>query len=221
MEGLNVKQSRFGRQELLVPGDRLAALKITIVGVGAIGRQVVLQLAAMGVRRMQLIDFDRVETTNVTSQGYRYRDIGKEKVAAAAEAAAEIDPAISIEAIVDRYRPSMAIGRVIFCCVDSILSRSAIWRAVCGSCDFWTDGRMLGEVMRILTATDTAERRHYDSTLFDPSQALQGSCTARSTIYAASIAAGLMVHQLTRWLRRLPVEADLTLNLLSGDWCAA
>ena len=48
----------------------------------------------------------------------------------------------------------------------------------------------------------------------------QGRCTARSTIYAASIAAGLMLHQFTRWLRHIATDADTTLNLLSGELCA-
>jgi hypothetical protein len=42
-------------------------------------------------------------------------------------------------------------------------------------------------------------------------------CTARSTIYTASVAAGLMVHQLTKWLRGIPVDRDVTLNLLAAE----
>jgi sulfur carrier protein ThiS adenylyltransferase len=41
---------------------------------------------------------------------------------------------------------------------------------------------------------------------------------SRSTIYATSIAAGIMVHQFTRWLRGIPVDFDTTLNLLAGEW---
>ena len=44
-----------------------------------------------------------------------------------------------------------------------------------------------------------------------------GPCTARSTIYTASIAAGLMVHQFAKWLRGLPVDPDLSLNLLAAE----
>jgi sulfur carrier protein ThiS adenylyltransferase len=47
------------------------------------------------------------------------------------------------------------------------------------------------------------------------------SCTAQGTVYTASIAAGLMVHQFTRWLRGVAVEADVTLNLLAGEMTAA
>ena len=87
---------------LLRAGDRLASLDATVIGVGAIGRQVVLQLAAMGVGRLQLIDFDTVEPTNVTSQGYRTEDLGRPKIEATADAARQIDPSITIDLIQDR-----------------------------------------------------------------------------------------------------------------------
>ncbi len=76
--------TRFERQQDLVPQDRLATLTATVIGVGAIGRQVALQLAAIGIRRLQLVDFDRVELTNVTSQGYWQADVGQFKVDATA-----------------------------------------------------------------------------------------------------------------------------------------
>ncbi|MCI0361809.1 MAG: ThiF family adenylyltransferase, partial [Planctomycetaceae bacterium] len=60
---------RFERQAALVPRDMLAAMSVTVIGVGAIGRQVAIQLAGLGVPRLQLIDFDQVEPTNITTQG--------------------------------------------------------------------------------------------------------------------------------------------------------
>jgi molybdopterin-synthase adenylyltransferase len=54
--------------------------------------------------------------------------------------------------------------------------------------------------------------------LFSQTEAQAGRCTSRSTIYAASIAAGLMVHQFTRWLRGIPTDRDTSLNLLAGEW---
>ena len=41
-------RDRFTRQRDLVPSDRLADVATTVIGVGAIGRQVALQLAAIG-----------------------------------------------------------------------------------------------------------------------------------------------------------------------------
>jgi len=209
---------RFTRQQDLVPRHRLADLTATVIGVGAIGRQVALQLAAIGTPRIQLIDFDTVDPTNVTTQGYLVTDIGQPKVLATAAAIQSLDPTLDILPIEDRYRSKLPIGEATFCCVDSISARAAIWRTASQRCPFWADGRMLGEVLRILIATDTPSRRRYADSLFPQAEAQRGSCTSRSTIYAASIAAGLMVHQFTRWLRGIPTDADTAGNLLAGEW---
>jgi molybdopterin-synthase adenylyltransferase len=209
---------RFARQQDLVPPERLRAVTATVIGVGAIGRQVALQLAALGVPRLQLIDFDTVEATNITTQGYYHSDLGTPKVLATSQILQQIDPTIDVETITDRFRPRHAVGDAIFCCVDSIATRATIWRSVQRTCSFWADGRMLGEVLRILTVADGIGLEHYPSTLFPPEEAQPGRCTARSTIYTANLAAGLMLHQFTRWLRHIPVEADLTLNLLAGEF---
>jgi sulfur carrier protein ThiS adenylyltransferase len=108
----------------------------------------------------------------------------------------------------------------VFCCVDSITSRGDLWRSAGRRASFFADGRMLGETMRVLAVADSANRQHYPTTLFAQSEAQQGSCTSRSTIYTASIAAGLLVQQFTRWLRELPVDRDVSLNLLSSELTA-
>jgi sulfur carrier protein ThiS adenylyltransferase len=215
--------ARFDRQSDLIPPERLAALAVTVIGVGAIGRQVALQLAAIGVPRLQLIDFDQVEITNVTSQGYLWEDAQQRrpKVLATSIQIQLIDPGIQVEVVQDRFRPQQKIHEVVFCCVDSISARAAIWRSLADRVRFWADGRMLGEVLRIIAVAGQHDRQRYASTLFPQSEAQQGSCTSRSTIYAASIAAGLMVHQLTRWLRNLPIDYETSLNLLAGEWFAA
>jgi molybdopterin/thiamine biosynthesis adenylyltransferase len=210
-------EDRFTRQQELVPADALGKLTLTVIGVGAIGRQVALQLAAIGASRLQLVDFDCVDRTNLTTQGYWETDIGQPKVNATAAAIARLDPSIEVERIEDRFRPKLTFGEAVFCCVDSIAVRSAIWRSVQSRSQFWTDGRMLGETIRVLAAADAAGRELYRATLFDAGEAQVGACTSRSTIYAASIAAGLMVHQFVRWLRRQAVDPDLSLNLPASE----
>jgi sulfur carrier protein ThiS adenylyltransferase len=210
-------EDRFVQQRGLVPAERLSELLITVIGVGAIGRQVALQLAAIGARRLQIVDFDCVDTTNVTTQGYSAEDVGVLKVRAMERAIERLDSTICVELIEDRYRPKLAIGEVVFCCVDSIETRAAIWRSAGRQTAFWADGRMLAETIRILVAADAAGRAHYPTTLFASSEAQPGSCTARSTIYTANVAAGLMLHQFYRWLRRQPTDNDQSLNLLASE----
>ena len=221
MDSSAISKDRFSRQQDLVPSERLAELTITVIGVGAIGRQVALQLAAIGARRMQLVDFDHVDESNITTQGYLAEDVGVPKVSALARSISKMDGSIQVDIVQDRFRPMVSVGQAVFCCVDSIETRAAIWRSVSRRVEFWADGRMLGEAIRVLVAADDSGRGHYPTTLFAGSEAQPGRCTTRSTIYSANIAAGLMVHQFVRWLRGQPTDQDLSLNLLASELMVA
>ena len=76
---------------------------------------------------------------------------------------------------------------------------------------------MSAEVLRVITAYDLKSREHYPTTLFQAREAFAGSCTAKTTIYCANIAAGFMLSQFTKYLRQLPVDSDIQLNLLASE----
>jgi len=65
---------------------------------------------------------------------------------------------------------------------------------------------MRGEVIRVLVAADDGADGTTPNALFPQAEARTGTCTSRSTVYAASIAAGMMAHQLARWLRGVPMR---------------
>lgn len=211
------ERNRFTRQRDLVPSERLTETKISVIGVGAIGRQVALQLAALGARKLQLVDFDVVDESNVTTQGYVRNEVAMAKVVALQRTIRELDPSVEVEPIPDRFRPQQSVGECVFCCVDSIAARAAIWRSVGPRCEFWADGRMLGETIRVLVAADDLGRLRYPQTLFHADEAQSGRCTARSTLYSANIAAGLLVHQFVRWLRHQATDREVSFNLLASE----
>jgi len=218
------------RQRELVPPDRLRECRTMVVGVGAIGRQAALQLAAVGVKHIDLVDHDEVAVENLAAQAYWPQDLGRAKVHATADLCRQINPEVQVHVHARAFRrsstKSMAAFHdherqlVLFCCVDSIATRRLIWEAVRARVAFWVDGRMSAEVIRVLTTGLPGSDRYYDSTLFEQGQAYAGSCTAKSTVYTGSVAAGLMVGQFTKWLRGLPLDRDLTLNLLSVELSA-
>ena len=223
-------QNRDIRQRELVPPTELAGWQILVVGVGAIGRQVALQLAALGVTAMTLIDPDVVAVENLAPQGYLPQDMGQAKVSATGHICRQIHPELQLVLCQGPFRRSsvrtleclnnpMPTKKLLalFCCVDSISTRRLIWESCRNRLEFFVDGRMNGEVMRMLASGRPAEDEYYPSTLFAQAEAFTGSCTARSTIYAASVAAGLMVGQFAKRLRGLRVERDLTLNLLAAE----
>ena len=210
-------KERYSRQKDIVPAEKLVECKATVIGVGAIGRQVALQLTAMGISWLQLIDFDLVEPSNLASQGYLQDDLGRPKIEATADLCQSINHGLEVIEVNDRFRRSMDTGNVAFCAVDKIDIRRLIWNAVKDQTRFYADGRMTAEVLRVLTVFDLESFEHYPATLFPAEEAYTGSCTSRSTIYCANIAAGIMICQFTRWLRRLPVAADVSLNLLTDE----
>lgn len=215
------------RQRELVPPEKLQGVVAVVVGVGAVGRQAALQLAALGAGELVLIDHDVVDIVNLAPQGYAPAELGRPKVLATAECCRRLNPEIVIHAFPERFRRSgfrsialsgpEAKHLALFCCVDSIETRRIIWDAVKSATALFIDARMNGEIIRVLACEDPPRDQHYAATLFAAREAYAGACTARSTIYTASIAAGLMLGQFTRWLRQLPVDRDLLLNLLAAE----
>ena len=221
------------RQRDLVPPQRLARCHAVVVGVGAVGRQAALQLAAMGVPRLSLVDHDHVAVENLAVQGYSPHELGLAKVEATACACMLLNPELLASTHAHRFRrssvnelaalkePRPDVDVVLFCCVDDVTARRLVWECTRDRIAFFADGRMAAEVLRVLVSTDPISDDRYAKTLFSPDQAYAGACTAKSTIYSASIAAGLMVGAFARWLRGLPVEPDVVLNLLAAELTVA
>jgi sulfur carrier protein ThiS adenylyltransferase len=211
------QQERYSRQADLVPAKKLEKIKATVIGVGAIGRQVALQLAAIGVPWIQLIDFDTVEDGNLAAQGFFEEDLGKTKVEAISNLVYSINSNVSVIPVEDRFRRGMPIGNVVFCCVDRIDIREFVWGAVKDDVKMFIDGRMAAEALRVLVVSDDESAEYYPTTLFDAGEAFQGSCTAKTTIYSSNVVAGVMVAQLAKRLRNMPLDCDIQVNLLTNE----
>jgi sulfur carrier protein ThiS adenylyltransferase len=220
---MSTHSDRDIRQRGLIPPETLAQCHAVVIGVGAIGRQVALQMAALGIPQLTLIDHDIVSVENLAPQGYWPSDLDQPKVTATAALCRQINPDLKIQTCPERFRRSLARAlvqdnqMVILSCVDSITTRKTIFESVISFASLLIDGRMNAEVIRVLGWDAADHDNPYADSLFAQEEAFTGACTARSTIYAASIAAGLMVGQMARWLRKLDVIPDQTLNLLAGE----
>ena len=205
------------RQRELIPPEKLLDTKVTVVGVGAIGRQVALQLAAIGVPRIRIIDFDSVEVENLAAQGFYESDMGRSKVEAVADICKSINPAVEMVTANGKFRSMQFTGGVLMCCVDGIDTRKSIFDSVKGRADLFIDGRMSAEYMRILTVYNNESQEYYSTTLFPAAEAHSDSCTAKTTIYCANIAAGMMVAQFAKWLRGHDIDKNIDINLLTNE----
>ena len=75
---------------------RLSASTVAICGLGGLGSSIAVSLARAGVGTLILIDFDRVDITNLNRQQYKACQLGMEKAQALAENLREINPYIHL-----------------------------------------------------------------------------------------------------------------------------
>jgi len=93
---------RYSRQIMLpsigIEGQqRLNQARALVIGVGGLGSPVAIYLAAAGVGTLVLVDFDRVDLTNLQRQiVHTTRDIGRPKVESAREALQALNPETNI-----------------------------------------------------------------------------------------------------------------------------
>lgn len=78
--------------------EKLKVSSVLIVGAGGLGSPLATYLAAAGVGRLGLVDFDQVEASNLQRQVlFGQSDVGRPKLEAAAERLKEINPHVEIE----------------------------------------------------------------------------------------------------------------------------
>lgn len=88
---------RYGRLRLISwwRQERLAAAKVLVVGAGALGNEVLKNLALVGVGTTYIIDLDVVEPSNLSrSVLFRAEDGGRPKAQVAARRASELNPEV-------------------------------------------------------------------------------------------------------------------------------
>lgn len=76
---------------------KFSSATVAICGLGGLGSNIAISLARAGVGKLILIDFDRVDITNLHRQQYKANQIGRYKTDALSENLKEISPYIENE----------------------------------------------------------------------------------------------------------------------------
>ena len=98
--------------------------QIHIIGCGAIGSNVALQLAKLGIEELTIWDFDIVTDHNITNQVYDINDINKPKTDAIERHLKDQNPNIKI--IKRRKYTNEPLSGIVIVCVDSVKIRLAV-----------------------------------------------------------------------------------------------
>ncbi|HET9898913.1 MAG TPA: ThiF family adenylyltransferase [Streptosporangiaceae bacterium] len=89
---------------------KLLDTRVTLLGLGGLGCHILLDMAAMGIGYVRVVEFDRVELSNLNRQIlYRDSDIGQLKLDIAAARVQEFNPRIKIDKIPRRIESTQDV----------------------------------------------------------------------------------------------------------------
>jgi len=122
---------RYQRHSLIDWYDQKKLLRthVVVVGAGAVGNEVLKNLALLGVGYIHIFDFDKIEEHNLTRCVlFRDSDINKLKADVAAEECQRIDPNITVKASRTDFWDGLTLKEVsesdaVICCVDNYEAR--------------------------------------------------------------------------------------------------
>jgi molybdopterin/thiamine biosynthesis adenylyltransferase len=191
---------------------------ILVVGCGAIGRNIIMQAAYIGVPNITIFDHDNVELHNVSSQGFPMSDVGMSKVQSIKSELNNRLPTTQVCAYNHKWVPHYAQYDYVFLAADCMSARKNISRFYhrrrkkCAV----IDSRMRGEEARVLMTYDRLSRNHYGTTLFSNDEAVDGSCTSSTNIYCSFNTASRAIQCMVAHNRKGYIRPDVLMNMGNG-----
>jgi len=118
-----LQDDRFSRLRLIPWWDqaKIAASRVLVIGAGALGNEVLKNLALLGFSKIVVVDLDRIEESNLSRTIlYRNEDIGHFKAVVAAQAYQKVAPHAAVQALVANVIQNCGLG--LFAWSDVILA---------------------------------------------------------------------------------------------------
>ena len=107
-------QSTLSREEMerafdarfpLEMKEKLRGAKVAIAGLGGLGSNIAVMLARSGVGELLLVDFDRVDVTNLNRQMYLIPHVGRPKTEALTDLLLQVNPYLQYRSVCVRVTP--------------------------------------------------------------------------------------------------------------------
>ena len=223
----NLQKDRLGTFEFISWWERekVQQAKVLVIGAGALGNEVIKNLALMGVGHIFIIDFDNIEAANLSrSVLFRETDNHRSKAEVVAARAKSINPQIHVQYLNADVTTGLGLGIIrrmdaIIGCLDNREARLAVNRFCYWMDKPWVDGaiqELLG-LMRVFvpgegacyecTLTEQALRDlslRYSCQLLARQNVLLGKVPTTPTI--ASIIGGMQSQEALKLIHDMPVE---------------
>lgn len=222
MVDLTVEESRYARQELITwwEQDRLARGRVLVVGAGALGNELVKDLALLGVGHIDVVDMDVVETSNLARCSLlRPSDIGRPKVEALVAAASDLNPDCEIGgSMIDVRR--LPLGRlarydVVVGGLDNREARLFVNQACRKLGIPWVDGAIEG--LRGVAKVFLPDGPCYECTLGEVDRQILSKRKSCGLLSEEELLDGKVPTTITTAALIAAVQAQETVKLLHGD----
>ena len=175
---------------------------IHIIGVGATGSFVAMELARMGCPVINIYDFDDVEQHNIPNQYYDVNDIGKDKVVALEAKLKLINPDITVNISTEKVTAEdmSKMSGYVFLLVDSMKVRKELWEAAKTNTNLinvW-ESRLGSDQARVysLPIQEGLDYTKYEQDFYDDDNAEVSACGTSITVLPVVMqTAALMIVQ--------------------------
>lgn len=191
---------------------------VTVLGCGATGSWLVLQLAKLGITNITVYDFDHVEEHNVPNQLFGIQDIGKSKVEALKEHVLA-QTGLEIKAKEEKFTHGRLKGYV-FVMVDSMTARKDIFETSIkakSNVKLMIEPRMglnEGRIYNVIP-TDSTHCRRWEECWYPDSEAEVSACgTSQSVITTAILTASICVRQLINHVNNVELDNEILLDVM-------
>lgn len=223
----NLKTDRLGTFDFISWWERkrVESAKVLVVGAGALGNEVVKNLALMGMGYIYVIDFDTIEAANLSRSAlFRENDSGRKKAEVVAARAKELNPNIHIQYKHGDVTTELGLGLirrmdVIIGCLDNREARLAVNRFAYWMNKPWVDGA-IQELLGLVRVFIPGEGACFECSLSEQARrdlAVRYSCPllARQNILLgkvpttptiASIVGAMQSQEALKLLHDMPVE---------------
>lgn len=235
---LEVEEGRYHRQSLVRWWDqeRVQNARLLVVGAGALGNEILKNLALMGAGQVLVYDMDEIEASNL-SRGVLFRegDEGAAKAVVAARRMRELNPEVTVHAHVENLVHRAGLGvfawaDIVICGVDNREARLFVNSACARTGKRWVDGAIEG-FAGVVRVFDPREGPCYECTMNDTDRKLvaeRRSCAmlakdvgsrghVPATAVAASVVGALQVQEAFKVLHEQPALLGEGLHL-DGLW---
>ncbi len=144
--------------------ERLARARVLVVGAGALGNEVLKNLALVGIGTLFVVDFDRIENANLTrSVLFRRKDCGRLKALVAAESVRDLNPDTCVYPMPVNVISEVGLGLfrdvdVVVGCLDNREARWWVNRCCWKTGTPWIDGGIqeINGVVKVFVPPDGA-----------------------------------------------------------------